>query len=222
MKQKTIQLYHLHLPQLEARMQELGLGGILSEDVYVNFRLLNTIFEQAVLERHANQKIEVVDRRKKRFGKPVLNPEKFPKLHFNKSNTKEHLVMAVAEFPVGIDLEMVQPSFRSEIVPQLVHPNDSLQVNDAKDFYALWSIKEAVVKYLGLGLKLPMVDFSITQTAETRYEAVYRDKKIDIHAVRLFGDQSCYVACNSEAAVHFQLNESSSCEAILLDKLKVS
>ena len=222
MKQKTIHLYHLHLPRIEARMQELVPGGLLNEDAFVNFRLLNTAFEQAVLEAHTNQVIEASDLLQDRFGKPYLNPEKFPKLHFNKSNTKEHLVMAVAEFPLGIDLEMVQPSFRSEILPQLVHPNDSLQVKDAKDFYVLWSIKEAVVKYLGLGLQIPMKDFSIVKTADARFEAVYEDKKIEIHAVALLGDQSCYIACNSETLVHFQFSESSTCEVLVLEKLKVT
>lgn len=200
-------------------MRNMGLGDFLCSDDFTNYRRLNDVFLQVVLEAHTNQSIEDGDLRRDSFGKRFLNPEKFAELHFNKSNTKEHLVMAVAPFAVGIDLEMVQESFRSEILTQVVHPNDSIKVHHAADFYALWSMKEAFVKYLGKGLQIPMKEVCVSEVDANHFTATHATETAEIQAITLFNDQKAYLAHSTEVELEIEFMNSAYCEELVLAKL---
>lgn len=86
-------------------------------------------------------------------GKPTLAER--PGVHFNLSHCKQAIAVAVGDKPVGIDVErFIEPSdsllrycmsdTEIEQVRQSVHPEQT--------FAALWTRKEALVKYYGTGI----------------------------------------------------------------------
>ena len=73
------------------------------------------------------------------------------------SHSGGHAVLTVpsADFPVGVDLERLRPR-RFDAWPDWVLQTDEVQWlqshADLADYYALWTLKEALLKAVGLGL----------------------------------------------------------------------
>jgi 4'-phosphopantetheinyl transferase len=94
------------------------------------------------------------------FGKPVLARPTSPKLHFNLSHADERALVAVsARYPVGTDIERIRdiPDLMS-VVRGVFRPNeiDHLQRQSGdqrkREFFRIWTAKEAVLKATGQGL----------------------------------------------------------------------
>jgi phosphopantetheinyl transferase len=220
MKQHKITIYQLSLPRLYARLKELELTSFLSEDPFVNYKLMNAVFSKAMLSAYTKTEAETKDLQVNRFGKPILNPEKFENLHFNKSNTKDYLIMAIAALPLGIDLEIVRPSFKVRILDHVAHPNDAFKVENAAQFYALWSMKEAFVKYTGRGLQIPLHEVLISSGNAACFEASYMDMGAEIRSVKLLDEHCCYLAYPEASKAQLEVVNSDTCEQILTAALQ--
>ncbi len=101
-------------------------------------------------------------------GKPELAGNDAGKLHFNLSHTHDMLVLAVSrKHAVGVDVEAVtrrvellalaQRYFATHEYEELRDLEDSAQ---RERFFTLWTLKEAWLKARGLGLQIPLDDFS--------------------------------------------------------------
>jgi 4'-phosphopantetheinyl transferase len=104
-----------------------------------------------------------------RYGRPQL-ADGGSGLHFSATDSGDLALMAVAvDAVVGIDLELPRDiADRSDIVRRWFHPSERTQVfakpTDAEQadvFFRLWTLKEAFVKALGLGLQLPFDSFAV-------------------------------------------------------------
>lgn len=78
-------------------------------------------------------------------------------LYFNVSHSGNQAVLAIAQQPVGIDLEEIQPDFDYLSVAEFAFSNAesaSLQQsrNPLQEFFRIWTRKEALLKGLGTGL----------------------------------------------------------------------
>jgi len=89
-------------------------------------------------------------------GKPyLLNAD----VHFNVSHSGEMVMCALHDMPVGIDIErmrMVSPN-----VPERIMSSEEKRVYDLSDdqcklFFQIWTLKEAYIKYLGVGMRMPL------------------------------------------------------------------
>lgn len=110
-------------------------------------------------------------------GKPVA-----PSLgrQFNLSHSGEYAVLAVSDYPVGVDIESC--SLRHITVAKSVYTSDEFQWMNGKPeerFTLLWTMKEAVSKALGLGLKLPFGKFSVLP--------LLRGEALPLRGVTLYG-----------------------------------
>lgn len=86
-------------------------------------------------------------------GKPVF-PER-PEIHFNISHSGPLALCAVGTAPVGADIEVIRP--RWEGLPRRVLSEEEYRWFAGRggrwaDFYTLWTLKEARLKYEGTGL----------------------------------------------------------------------
>lgn len=101
-------------------------------------------------------------------GKPVLAGPDAGKLHFNLSHTDAMLVLAVSRtHAVGVDVEaltrkvelraLAQRYFATHEYEELLELEDHAQ---RERFFTLWTLKEAWLKARGLGLRIPLDDFS--------------------------------------------------------------
>lgn len=87
-------------------------------------------------------------------GKPYL-PD-YPAVHFNLSHCRHAAVCAVADFPVGIDVESVRP-FKDRLARHVLSKGEyAAVVRSARpdvEFIRYWTMKESVLKLTGEGLR---------------------------------------------------------------------
>lgn len=95
-------------------------------------------------------------------GKPYFPG--LPQVCFNVSHSGELCLCALADAPVGCDIELVRP--RKGKLPAYTLSGGELQWFRARggswaDFYTLWTLKEARVKCTGEGLRRPVRDIAV-------------------------------------------------------------
>jgi 4'-phosphopantetheinyl transferase len=103
-------------------------------------------------------------------GKPELAGPDASKLHFNLSHTDDMLALAVSfKHAVGVDVEAVTRKVELLALAQRYFASreyEELQDLDAaaqrERFFTLWTLKEAWLKARGLGLRIPLDDFSFS------------------------------------------------------------
>ena len=90
------------------------------------------------------------------FGKPSLS--NLP-IHFSLSHCKDAVACAVSEHNIGIDVESVVP-YNSDVARRVCTASEieALRCSSQKDmdFTTLWTKKEAVAKFEGLGLSMDL------------------------------------------------------------------
>lgn len=103
-------------------------------------------------------------------GKPVLAGHDRGKLQFNLSHTDELLALAISRrHAVGVDVEAVTRKVELLALAKryfAAHEYAELAELDAaaqrERFFELWTLKEAWLKARGLGLHIPLDDFSFS------------------------------------------------------------
>lgn len=92
------------------------------------------------------------------FQKPFCKNE--PALLFNISHSKDYACFAFSyQHKVGVDIEFIDRTFEvSDILPLIATPKEIKDFNDLHKrdrlffFYKMWTLKEAFLKALGIGL----------------------------------------------------------------------
>ncbi|MED3798682.1 4'-phosphopantetheinyl transferase superfamily protein [Lysinibacillus capsici] len=98
------------------------------------------------------------------FGKPYLDGGR---IEFNVSHSGEWVVAAVSQFPVGIDVEQIQP-VKLDIARRFFSEQEysDLLAKEGEEqnhyFFDLWTLKESYVKACGQGLSIPLNSFQFS------------------------------------------------------------
>lgn len=121
--------------------------------------LLSRLLLRETLATHLKRPAGQIDFAYNRHGKPLLHPAGRAGLEFNISHSHGRLLIAVCHgFPVGIDIERIDPSI--DPIPMAEHglPETALrQLRTAAEdqrndlFFSLWTRWEAYLKALGKG-----------------------------------------------------------------------
>jgi 4'-phosphopantetheinyl transferase len=107
------------------------------------------------------------------WGKPRVDAtDGSARLCFNLSHTRGHVAVAVAlDREVGVDVERIAPARADEeVARQLFAPaefaafQEELKAERAEAFFDVWTLKEAYIKAVGLGVALPLKDFAFTRS----------------------------------------------------------
>jgi len=96
------------------------------------------------------------------YGKPsLMRPgDRISPLHFNLSHSGACAAVAVAEQPVGVDIEIWNPGFDvHEVASFSFHADEAEAVRRSAEperlFRQVWTAKEAVMKCCGQGMQIP-------------------------------------------------------------------
>lgn len=87
-------------------------------------------------------------------GKPFILGH--PEIHFNMSHCREAAICAISETPVGIDVESIR-EYRESLVHYTMNDDEIAEItqspNPALTFIRYWTMKEAVLKLSGEGIR---------------------------------------------------------------------
>jgi 4'-phosphopantetheinyl transferase len=109
------------------------------------------------------------------YGRPILEDVAADALQFNLSHTEGRVVLALAAAPLlGVDIEWCGRSGESwELADTFFSPEEARtlralpQAQRRRRFFELWTLKEAYIKARGMGLSLPLADFTMRYAGGT-------------------------------------------------------
>lgn len=97
------------------------------------------------------------------MGKPVLRDH--PQLHFNLSHCSGLAVCLLSDTECGVDCESIRRC-KSRIVERVCNTQEIAALESASDadflFTRLWTLKEAYVKAIGVGISYPLREVGFT------------------------------------------------------------
>lgn len=116
------------------------------------------------------------------YGKPSLT--EFPKIKYNLSHANGIAVCLISHRECGVDCEAVRP-YRPNVVKRAFSENEKLLIENTAEnerdllFFRLWTLKEAYVKAIGIGISYPMntVEFSFSDNKITSSVKGYKFKQ---------------------------------------------
>ena len=97
------------------------------------------------------------------FGKPSFS--NLP-IHFSLSHCNDAVACAVSNHNIGIDVDTIVP-YNPDVARRVCTAEElqMLEQNENKDveFIKLWTVKEAISKYEGMGLSLPFPEIEVNR-----------------------------------------------------------
>lgn len=204
MKHNIVQIYTLALSKsshlldayfdlLNDQEKEKAARFIKPTDSY-NYKV-HKIFEKLVLAKHLQCPPREIILKTDQLGKP-LSPRG---LFYSKSHSGNFVVIALATFNIGIDIELTTTDENTQIMSDVLHPEESFKEDQ---FFTIWSCKEAYLKFLGTGLSKSMNEVKLeslpggTYTCDSR--GALRDLKIDV-------GYACYLCSPCELEINVEL-----------------
>ncbi len=155
--------HHLMCPEESAQHQRFYFAEARHE------YLVTRALVRTVLSHYASVEPWTWRFKKNAYGKPAISaPGGIPRLSFNLSNTNGLIVCLVAlDREVGVDVEdLRRPGETVDIADQFFSQIEvaalrALPVEAQRDrFFEYWTLKEAYIKARGMGLSLPLEQFS--------------------------------------------------------------
>lgn len=104
-----------------------------------------------------------------KFGKPH-----FPKsdIHFNISHSGSYVMAAVSKHKIGVDIQRIQKD-KHRIAEKNFLQSECDYINSTEDegeiqqrFCEIWTLKEAYLKNIGIGLRKPLNSFEVSLDGE--------------------------------------------------------
>ena len=104
-------------------------------------------------------------------GKPFIAGH--PEIFFNLSHCREAVVCVISDQPVGIDVESIR-EYKESLVRYTMNEKEIREIESSDDpattFIRLWTMKEATIKLLGVGISDGMK--SVIDTDRYQYTIV--------------------------------------------------
>lgn len=115
-------------------------------------------------------------------GKPSL--AEYPEIKYNMSHADGIAVCLLSDRECGVDCEGVRP-YRPNVVKRSFSDSEKQLIENASEdernllFFRLWTLKEAYVKAIGIGISYPMntVEFSFSDNKITSSVKDYKFKQ---------------------------------------------
>jgi len=135
------------------------------------------VVARAVLRRLLGERLNLPPRRvpltRQRWGKPVLASTDLDddgrSVHFSLSYTGEEALLALAQHPIGVDMESVIPMDAARVARHVYTEAECARLQAAQlgeVFLDIWTAKEAVLKFLGTGFHVEPRTFCVPPAAQ--------------------------------------------------------
>lgn len=116
------------------------------------------------------QKYQVQEKLKiDRFGKPYFDNSS---IHFNISHSGSYVIAAVSKEEVGVDIQKIKPD-KHRIAEKNFLASECTYINETDEnrmkwqrFCEVWTVKEAYLKKIGIGLRKPLNSFEVDWSGE--------------------------------------------------------
>ena len=126
-----------------------------------------------------------------KHGKPILCGEGF---HFNLSHSREYAVCAYSNLPIGVDVQVIKDRIPKH-TKKILSTEESRYLEQcsqpSREFFRLWTRKEAAAKWDGRGLQLPLETLSIVEKGRVQDSLLFEDKMLYFHEIPLEGYCLC-------------------------------
>lgn len=145
--------------------------------------LLSRLFIKKELAEASGMEIGGITVLQDAYGKPYA--KELPDYFFSVSHTENVIALVTAQNSVGIDIErLLEPKMR--VAKRFFLPDEYKSVveseNRAKEFFRIWTLKEAYVKMKGMGFRIPPTSFSVldSSVAAVSQSVVYENYIISV------------------------------------------
>lgn len=99
----------------------------------------------------------------KKYGKSYIS--NYPDIHFNLSHSGKYVACAIADTPIGVDIEYNDCEIDLNIAKHYFFNSEYKRIIEAEtpsnEFFKYWVLKESYMKYTGLGFHLSLDSFEI-------------------------------------------------------------
>ena len=146
--------------------------------------LLSDVLARVEICRITGLSNELLEFSTNEYGKPFLVNN--PHIHFNISHTDDYVTFAIADEPVGIDIETMKP-IDLRIAERFFTTDETTYImagDQIQRFYEVWTKKESRIKWEGRGLHKLLSSFSVFDLIEKKkicYNKVFHDVKDICH-----------------------------------------
>lgn len=117
-------------------------------------------------------------------GKPFI--EGHPDVHFNLSHCHEAAICAVSDHPVGIDIESIRP-FKDSLARYTMNDDELRLIHHSTHpevaFIRLWTMKEALLKLTGKGIRNNLRDVLSVASDKIRFSTVINQPRHYIYSI---------------------------------------
>lgn len=128
------------------------------------------------------------------YGRPDVDPDLDSRLNFNLSHTDGLVACAVTtDHQVGVDVEASDRALEVEdVVDRYLSPEEMSVLRSLPQdqrrlrFFTYWTLKEAYIKARGLGLSIPLDQFTVKVTADTPITIAFGREMVDDAALWRF------------------------------------
>ena len=135
---------------------------------------------------------------KNKYGKPHVAGKHG--VHYNISHSGDYVVCAVGSMPVGIDVQEIKGG-NLDIADRFFskEEKEALALESSEDakrklFYDIWSLKEAYIKCIGMGLSMPLEDFGVVQR-DGEYELIVKGERDEGYHFKKYDMPGSYSLC---------------------------
>lgn len=143
------------------KIKKTNLIAEVQSDYFTIFNQLKDELVKQMLVK--NCKINSFEISRGKYGKPYI--AKLRDIHFNLSHCENYLVLVIDQNEVGVDIEKIN-RVTINFALKMFHKNELHIINDFPNLRQIiltliWSMKEAYLKYKGIGLKTKLNSFNV-------------------------------------------------------------
>lgn len=122
---------------LSSERKEKALRYVKEED------MLRSILGSLLIRKYTNG---LDDLKYNSYGKPYKD-----NIYFSLSHSNDYVVLAISNNQIGIDIELIK-DVKENLKDYTLSVDEKSTIKNNVDFYKLWTSKESLIKYLGIGI----------------------------------------------------------------------